>query len=177
MRIDALRAIPYSLRAAANSALAGDVVTFVPAVSEIMLTSPVGLSKAIALNGPGAEALTVDGGSGTQVFTVSADDVNIHGLTITHEQRRHRNRGRYELHVLRQSDERRYHANGRREQQRHRLLQELHVQRQRQRRYCNPAPSRVGFTTCSRICGDDRARGVGREEADQAPELSRRPSP
>jgi hypothetical protein len=73
-----------SLRATVDAAATGDVVVFDAAVKTVLLASPVGLNRPVTVSGPGAASLTIDGGNGNQVFAVSSDQVNLHGMTITH---------------------------------------------------------------------------------------------
>jgi hypothetical protein len=75
---------PGSLRATVDLAAAGDVLAFDPAVKKVQLASAVYFGKAMALNGPGATSLTIDGGGGTQALAVGSGGVSISGVTVTH---------------------------------------------------------------------------------------------
>ncbi len=72
-----------SLPNAVASASSGDHITFAlsPTCSTIPLTSPLDVGG-LTITGPGAGSLTVDGGGGTQLFSVSSGTASIAGLTI-----------------------------------------------------------------------------------------------
>lgn len=74
---------PGSLRAVIAAVPAGATVTFAPSVvSPITLTSSIAIPRAITLQGPGAGALTLDGGSTVQLLYVTAP-LTVTGLTFT----------------------------------------------------------------------------------------------
>jgi hypothetical protein len=71
-----------------STASAGETINFAPSVtscSPILLTSgPIAVTKNLAISGPGASTLSVSGGGGVEVFTVSSSvtAAKISGLTI-----------------------------------------------------------------------------------------------
>jgi autotransporter-associated beta strand protein len=73
-----------SLRYAVNNATNNDSITFsLPAASVIMVSSPLEITTNIAIVGPGAADLAVDGGGSVQVFNIaSGASVNMSGLTV-----------------------------------------------------------------------------------------------
>ncbi|MBS1792894.1 MAG: carboxypeptidase regulatory-like domain-containing protein [Acidobacteria bacterium] len=77
-----------TLRAAAVEAnnLAGDdTISFAPGVTLITLTSgaEIPITTNIAVNGPGANVLTVDGGAGNnRIFFISGSTVRVSGMTL-----------------------------------------------------------------------------------------------
>jgi hypothetical protein len=74
-----------SLRAAIGLAGNGDTITFAPALhGTITLASELTISNGIAINGPGAQKLSVSGGNASRIFDVSGSaGVSIAGLTLT----------------------------------------------------------------------------------------------
>jgi hypothetical protein len=73
-----------SLRATLAAAKPGDVIAFDAAVKKVQLASQqLDLTGPLTLNGPGASALTIDGGTADQVISTSGSGVTISGLTIT----------------------------------------------------------------------------------------------
>jgi hypothetical protein len=81
-----------SLRATVDAAAAGDVVVFAPMVKKISVASEIDLGRPITLKGPGAAALTIDGGTTTQTVAAYSEGVMISGVTIT--------RGRFCIDLL-----------------------------------------------------------------------------
>ncbi len=73
-----------SLRATVAAVKPGDVVVFDAAVIIVQLSEELNLIRALTLSGPGAAALTIDGGSAGQAISMSADGVAISGVTIAH---------------------------------------------------------------------------------------------
>ena len=67
----------------ANMEVGADVIEFAPSVQgTIGLTSELGVSDDLTINGPGQGALTISGGGSTRVFNTGAD-VAINNLTIS----------------------------------------------------------------------------------------------
>jgi hypothetical protein len=74
-----------SLRAAVSAAASGDTITFDPSLNgtTITLTSgEIAISKALAINGPGAANLAISGNHLSRIFNISAATM-ISGLTLT----------------------------------------------------------------------------------------------
>ena len=76
-----------SLREAIAVAVAGDTITFIPAVTGT-ITLTVGellINKGITIQGPGAQALTISGNNASRAFLLlnAVGTVSISGLTIT----------------------------------------------------------------------------------------------
>lgn len=73
-----------SLRATLAAAKPGDVIAFDAAVKKVQLaTQQLDLTGPITLSGPGAGALTIDGGTADQAISTSGNGVAISGLTVT----------------------------------------------------------------------------------------------
>ena len=71
---------------AANSSATDDTINFAPDLRTVTLDSEIVINNAGALtiNGPGASALTIDGGPGTnRIFYTNQAIVNISGVTLT----------------------------------------------------------------------------------------------
>src|SRR5262249_24359600 len=78
---------PGSLRAAIQSASAGDTITFGVTGTIALTTGPLRLDKNLTITGPGSGSLAVDGSNQSQVFLVgpsAASQAVISGLTIQH---------------------------------------------------------------------------------------------
>jgi uncharacterized repeat protein (TIGR01451 family) len=77
---------PGSLRQAVLDANPGDTIAFDPGVTgTITLTDPIEIDQDLAIEGPGADVLSVSGGDATQVFFIfPLRTVSISGLTIEH---------------------------------------------------------------------------------------------
>ncbi len=76
-----------SLRDAVSTAVAGDTVNFTSGLSgTINVSSEILVDKALTIDGPGAAAITVDGGDNNRIFRVApvtvGDPVSISGLTL-----------------------------------------------------------------------------------------------
>ena len=75
---------PGSLRAVVAAVPAGATVTFAPTVVDaISLTSSIGVSRSIIIQGPGAGTLAIDGGDRVQMFYVTVP-LTVSGLTFRH---------------------------------------------------------------------------------------------
>lgn len=78
-----------SLREAVNAANASptdDTINFAPGVTRITLANEIVINNAgaLALNGPGANVLTIDGGAGTnRIFYTDQAIVTVSGITLT----------------------------------------------------------------------------------------------
>jgi hypothetical protein len=73
-----------SLRATVAEAKQGDVIAFATAVKKVQLaTQQLDLTGPLTLSGPGASALTIDGGTADQVISTSGNGLAISGLTVT----------------------------------------------------------------------------------------------
>ncbi len=70
-----------SLRATVIASGAGDVITFAMPSGTISLTSPIPVTTALTVNGPGADLLTISGSNVTRIFNVTST-VTISGLTL-----------------------------------------------------------------------------------------------
>lgn len=75
---------PGTLRGAISDVCAGGVIDFnLPLPTAITLTDgELLINKAISINGPGADMLTISGNHTTRVFHVSGEGVSLNGLTI-----------------------------------------------------------------------------------------------
>jgi parallel beta-helix repeat protein len=74
-----------SLRLAASAAVFGDSIDFAlsPSCSVITLTSTININSTIAIDGPGAELLSVNGNNAVEIFSVSSgESAAINGLTV-----------------------------------------------------------------------------------------------
>jgi putative cell wall-binding protein len=82
---------PNTLRGKVAAATDGDVIEFDPSIMSITLvTGAILLDKSLTIRGPGADALTIDGGSNERVFfayngaSTPPVDVTISQVTLTH---------------------------------------------------------------------------------------------
>jgi len=74
-----------TLRAALAEAQKGTVITFDPALTgPITVSSPLQIANlTVAINGPGADVLTIDGAGSTQIFNIQASTVSLSGVTVS----------------------------------------------------------------------------------------------
>lgn len=75
---------PGSLRAVIAAASSGDTVGFAPGLDDqtIDLASAIAIGKSLTIAGPGAALLRIDAGHSSQIFTISAGNLSISGLTL-----------------------------------------------------------------------------------------------
>jgi hypothetical protein len=80
-----------TLRDALAAAQDGDTITFDASIGSTITMTPVNgqfvIDHAISINGPGRDALTIDGANGTRVFYVTSavtGTVALSGVTVTH---------------------------------------------------------------------------------------------
>lgn len=77
---------PGSLRTVIAAAGDGDTVDFAPSLNgqTIVLSSgAIDIDKSLTIDGPGVSQLTIDAGQASQIFTVTAGDLSVSGLTLT----------------------------------------------------------------------------------------------
>ena len=68
-----------------NAGAGGDTIVFSGVTGTITLSSPLIISQSVAINGPGANLLTISGNDAVQVFNVATGKAfSISGLTIAH---------------------------------------------------------------------------------------------
>jgi hypothetical protein len=72
-----------TLRAIAGTSDAGDVIAFDPTVTTVRLTDAVVIATPLTIEGPGAEALTIDATGAAVAFDTTGDPVTISGLTLS----------------------------------------------------------------------------------------------
>jgi predicted outer membrane repeat protein len=74
---------PGSLRASVGAAVAGDVIQFDAALTGqvILLATPINLTRALTIEGPGADKITISGGNRTRIFFATAA-VTLSGLNL-----------------------------------------------------------------------------------------------
>jgi trimeric autotransporter adhesin len=71
--------------ASVNAGAGGDVINFSGVTGTISLGSVLSIGKSVAINGPGANLLTISGNDAVEVFNaVAGTAVTISGLTIAH---------------------------------------------------------------------------------------------
>jgi predicted outer membrane repeat protein len=65
---------PGSLRALIGAGVSGDVIQFDPALNGqvILLASQISVTKALTIQGPGADKITISGGNRTRIFSATA---------------------------------------------------------------------------------------------------------
>jgi hypothetical protein len=77
-----------SLREALAASEEGDTILFNPQVRGTITLDPtqgsLSVTEAVTIQGPGAAALTIDGGDASRVLTITGGTVAISGVTITH---------------------------------------------------------------------------------------------
>src|SRR5262245_21076092 len=75
-----------SLRQAVRDAAAGDTITFAETLlggSITLTTSAIALTRDVAIAGPGAYLLSIDGGGGRRIFTIAPGvSVSISGVSM-----------------------------------------------------------------------------------------------
>src|SRR5262249_1381015 len=77
---------PRSLRQALDSANAdpGSTITFAPGLSgTITLSSELIVTNNVTIQGPGANVLSIAGGSGVRIFQIFGGSTTLSGLTLT----------------------------------------------------------------------------------------------
>src|SRR4051812_37726006 len=74
---------PGSLRATIGAAASGDVIQFDPSQNGqvILLSSELKVSRALRIDGPGADQLAISGGNRVRIFSVEAP-LTLTGLTL-----------------------------------------------------------------------------------------------
>lgn len=72
-----------SLRAAIAASTSGDLVTFASNVTRVQLASEIDIAIPLAIQGPGASSLTIDGGGSSTAIGIAASNVTLAGLTVT----------------------------------------------------------------------------------------------
>src|SRR3954468_14133240 len=72
-----------SLRATISAAVSGDVIQFDPSLAgqAIVLASQLSVTKALTINGPGADQLAISGGNRVRIFSATAP-LTLTGLTL-----------------------------------------------------------------------------------------------
>ena len=74
---------PGTLRQIILEASSGDMIDFAVGGVITLTSGPLGISKSLNIAGPGAANLAVRGDGSNRVFSVTAGEVNLSGLTIT----------------------------------------------------------------------------------------------
>jgi predicted outer membrane repeat protein len=74
---------PGSLRAVLGAAASGDVIQFDPSLNGqvILLASQISVTKAVTIEGPGADKIAISGGNRTRIFSVTAP-LTLTGLNL-----------------------------------------------------------------------------------------------